>query len=61
MFKKKKKMLIALMKVNGYASDKLDEALEGVKVIVSPADVPRKVCAICLFQKLCLIAFSSLA
>lgn len=31
------------MKVNGYPADKLDEALEGVKVIVIPAGVPRKV------------------
>jgi len=28
--------------VNGYAADKLDEALEGVKVVVIPAGVPRK-------------------
>ncbi|KAJ7667067.1 NAD-malate dehydrogenase [Mycena rosella] len=28
--------------VNGYAADQLDEALEGVKVIVIPAGVPRK-------------------
>ena len=29
--------------VNGYHADKLDEALEGVKVVVIPAGVPRKV------------------
>ncbi|KIJ60987.1 hypothetical protein HYDPIDRAFT_97429 [Hydnomerulius pinastri MD-312] len=28
--------------VNGYAADKLDEALEGVEVVVIPAGVPRK-------------------
>ncbi|KAI5117577.1 hypothetical protein M0805_005639 [Coniferiporia weirii] len=28
--------------VKGYAADKLDEALEGVKVVVIPAGVPRK-------------------
>ncbi|EGO04214.1 hypothetical protein SERLA73DRAFT_44969 [Serpula lacrymans var. lacrymans S7.3] len=28
--------------VNGYAADKLDEALDGVKVVVIPAGVPRK-------------------
>lgn len=31
------------VQVNGYAADKLDEALEGVKVVVIPAGVPRKV------------------
>lgn len=30
--------------VYGYAADKLDEALEGVDVVVIPAGVPRKVC-----------------
>ena len=29
--------------VNGYPADKLDEALDGVKVVVIPAGVPRKV------------------
>ena len=29
--------------VNGYHADKLDEALDGVKVVVIPAGVPRKV------------------
>jgi len=28
--------------VNGYPADKLDEALDGVKVVVIPAGVPRK-------------------
>ncbi|KAH7903375.1 malate dehydrogenase, partial [Hygrophoropsis aurantiaca] len=28
--------------VNGYAADKLDDALDGVKVVVIPAGVPRK-------------------
>ncbi|THH05804.1 hypothetical protein EW145_g4528 [Phellinidium pouzarii] len=28
--------------VNGYPADKLDEALEGVKIVVIPAGVPRK-------------------
>jgi malate dehydrogenase len=31
------------VQVTGYAADKLDEALEGVKVVVIPAGVPRKV------------------
>lgn len=30
--------------MNGYAADQLDQALEGVKVVVIPAGVPRKVC-----------------
>ena len=30
--------------VNGYAADQLDQALEGAKVVVIPAGVPRKVC-----------------
>jgi hypothetical protein len=30
--------------VNGYTADQLDHALEGSKVIVVPAGVPRKVC-----------------
>ena len=30
--------------MKGYAADKLDEALDGVKVVVIPAGVPRKVC-----------------
>ena len=34
------------MQVNGYPADKLDEALEGVKVVVIPAGVPRKVCTL---------------
>jgi malate dehydrogenase len=29
--------------VNGYAADQLDQALDGVKVVVIPAGVPRKV------------------
>ena len=29
--------------MNGYPADKLDEALDGVKVVVIPAGVPRKV------------------
>ena len=33
--------------MKGYAADKLDEALDGVKVVVIPAGVPRKVCAFC--------------
>ncbi|KIJ26254.1 hypothetical protein M422DRAFT_118083, partial [Sphaerobolus stellatus SS14] len=28
--------------VNSYAADKLDEALQGVEVVVIPAGVPRK-------------------
>ena len=28
--------------MKGYAADKLDEALDGVKVVVIPAGVPRK-------------------
>lgn len=31
--------------VTGYAADQLDQALEGVEVVVIPAGVPRKVCA----------------
>ena len=30
--------------MTGYAADQLDQALEGVKVVVIPAGVPRKVC-----------------
>ena len=29
--------------MNGYPADKLDQALEGVEVVVIPAGVPRKV------------------
>lgn len=29
--------------MTGYAADQLDQALEGVKVVVIPAGVPRKV------------------
>lgn len=29
--------------MNGYAADQLDQALEGVEVVVIPAGVPRKV------------------
>jgi malate dehydrogenase len=36
--------------VNGYHADKLDEALDGVKVVVIPAGVPRKV-RLCLCVK----------
>jgi hypothetical protein len=32
-----------LYQVKGYTADQLDEALEGAKVIVIPAGVPRKV------------------
>ena len=32
------------VQVNGYAADQLDQALKGVKVVVIPAGVPRKVC-----------------
>lgn len=35
--------LIKCLQVNGYAADKLEEALDGVKVVVIPAGVPRKV------------------
>lgn len=38
--------LIIITQVNGYAADQLDQALEGVKVVVIPAGVPRKVCII---------------
>ncbi|KAI0313415.1 NAD-malate dehydrogenase [Amylostereum chailletii] len=31
-------------KVTGYAADQLDQALEGTKVVIIPAGVPRKVC-----------------
>ncbi|KAG5638234.1 Malate dehydrogenase, cytoplasmic [Sphagnurus paluster] len=31
-----------MSEVNGYAADQLDQALEGVKVVVIPAGVPRK-------------------
>jgi hypothetical protein len=31
--------------VNGYAADQLEQALEGVEVVVIPAGVPRKVCS----------------
>jgi malate/lactate dehydrogenase len=31
------------LQVVGYPADKLDEALQGVKVVVIPAGVPRKV------------------
>ncbi|KIJ41584.1 hypothetical protein M422DRAFT_255509, partial [Sphaerobolus stellatus SS14] len=30
------------LQVTGYAADKLDEALQGVEVVVIPAGVPRK-------------------
>ena len=44
-------------KVSGYPQEKLDEALEGAKVVVIPAGVPRKVIFL-LFDLLCiLIAF----
>ena len=35
--------LLRWCQVNGYPADKLDEALDGVKVVVIPAGVPRKV------------------
>lgn len=38
--------------VNGYHADKLDQALEGVEVVVIPAGVPRKVCP-AVSQMLC--------
>ena len=48
-------------KVSGYPQEKLDEALEGAKVVVIPAGVPRKVIFL-LFDLLCiLIAFFFLA
>ena len=31
------------VKVTGFAADQLDQALEGVEVVVIPAGVPRKV------------------
>ena len=44
-------------KVSGYPQEKLDEALEGAKVVVITAGVPRKVIFL-LFDLLCiLIAF----
>ena len=44
MARRDKLTLIVALQVKGYAADKLDEALEGVKVVVIPAGVPRKVC-----------------
>ena len=38
-----------VLKVNGYAADQLDQALDGVKVVVIPAGVPRKVFTIALW------------
>ena len=35
--------LIPSLQVTGYAADQLDHALDGVKVVVIPAGVPRKV------------------
>lgn len=34
------------LQVVGYPADQLDQALEGVKVVVIPAGVPRKVCSL---------------
>jgi hypothetical protein len=39
-------------KVTGYPADKLDEALDGVQVVVIPAGVPRKVRFYSLFSYL---------
>ena len=42
---------MTLGKVVGYPAEKLDEALEGVKVVVIPAGVPRKVSFLRLPEK----------
>lgn len=39
--------------MTGYAADQLDQALEGVEVVVIPAGVPRKVCLLQLKLSVC--------